>query len=157
MGMVMMPVDGDLDGRDPAPPDPAGDGAPERAAPVVRGVRDGHVRHRPDLSASSSTRSNLVQDVTADERGGRPGPDGDPDGDAGARACPRRRAYTNGLNVLMRQVTQTAKVQSFDDCFFIATMIALFGLLPALLLKRGHRPAPPKPEASLEAEAALAD
>ena len=54
-------------------------------------------------------------------------------------------AYTNGLNVLMRQVTQLAKVQSFDDCFFIATMIALMGLLPALFLKRDHKPEPPHP------------
>jgi MFS family permease len=48
-------------------------------------------------------------------------------------------AYANGLNVLMKQVAQTAKVQSFDDCFFIATMIALCGLLPAALLKREHK------------------
>jgi MFS family permease len=50
-------------------------------------------------------------------------------------------AYMNGLNTLMKQVTQTAKVQSFDDCFFIATLIALTGLLPALFLKREHKPA----------------
>jgi EmrB/QacA subfamily drug resistance transporter len=49
-------------------------------------------------------------------------------------------AYTSGLNILMKQVTQMAKVQSFDDCFFIATMIALMGLLPALFLKREHKP-----------------
>jgi hypothetical protein len=54
-------------------------------------------------------------------------------------------AYMNGLNALMRQVTQTAKIQSFDDCFLIATMIALVGLLPAVFLKREHKPAVPVP------------
>jgi EmrB/QacA subfamily drug resistance transporter len=54
-------------------------------------------------------------------------------------------AYANGLAVLMKQVSQMAKVQSFDDCFFIATMIALCGLLPALLLKREHKPAAAPP------------
>jgi hypothetical protein len=56
------------------------------------------------------------------------------------RGMSEAAAYANGLNVLMKQVSQTAKVQSFDDCFFIATMIALCGLLPALLLKREHKP-----------------
>jgi hypothetical protein len=51
-------------------------------------------------------------------------------------------AYTNGLSVLMRQVTQVARVQSFDDCFFIATTIALMGLVPAMFLKRDHKPPP---------------
>jgi hypothetical protein len=40
----------------------------------------------------------------------------------------------------MKQVIQTSKVQSFDDCFLIATMIALLGLLPAAFLKREHKP-----------------
>jgi MFS family permease len=58
-------------------------------------------------------------------------------------------AYTNGLNILMRQVSQMAKVQSFDDCFFIATTIAVCGLLPAMFLKRDHKPhAAPQPDAS---------
>ena len=48
-------------------------------------------------------------------------------------------AYTNGLNLLMKQVTQTAKVLSFNDCFLIATAIALLGLLPAAFLKRDHK------------------
>jgi hypothetical protein len=54
-------------------------------------------------------------------------------------------AYANGLSVLVKQVSQMAKVQSFDDCFFIATLIALCGIAPALLLKRDHKPhaAPP--------------
>jgi hypothetical protein len=57
-------------------------------------------------------------------------------------------AYTNGLNVLMKQVTQLAKVQSFDDCFFIATVIAVCGILPAAFLKRDHKPhAAPAPQA----------
>jgi MFS family permease len=61
-------------------------------------------------------------------------------------------AYTNGLNVLMTQVTRMAKVQSFDDCFMIATVIALMGLLPAAFLKRDHKPQPaaPKPEPAAE-------
>ena len=54
-------------------------------------------------------------------------------------------AYTNGLNMLMKQVTQLAKVQSFDDCFFIATVIALLGIIPAAFLKRDHKPEPPHP------------
>jgi EmrB/QacA subfamily drug resistance transporter len=66
-------------------------------------------------------------------------------------------ALVAGLNALLRQVEQVAKVRSFDDCFLIATTIALCGLVPACMLKRGHRPAPPKPEASVEAEAALAE
>jgi EmrB/QacA subfamily drug resistance transporter len=55
------------------------------------------------------------------------------------RGLSEAAAYTNGLNVLMKQVTQTAKVQSFDDCFLIATVIALLGLLPAVFLKRDHK------------------
>ena len=40
-----------------------------------------------------------------------------------------------------------AKVQSFDDCFFIATVIAICGILPAAFLKRDHKPhAAPQPE-----------
>jgi len=55
------------------------------------------------------------------------------------RGMSEAAAYANGINVLMKQVSQTAKVQSFDDCFFIATVIALCGVLPALLLKREHK------------------
>jgi hypothetical protein len=58
------------------------------------------------------------------------------------RGLSEAAAYTNGLNVLMKQVTQMAKVQSFDDCFLIATAIALLGLLPAAFLKRDHKPEP---------------
>src|SRR4051812_3388252 len=49
-------------------------------------------------------------------------------------------AQLAGLQALMKQVDQAAKVRSFEDCFFIATTIALCGFLPALFLKRGHRP-----------------
>ena len=34
-----------------------------------------------------------------------------------------------------------ATVQSFDDCFYLATLISLCGLLPALWLKRGKKAA----------------
>jgi DHA2 family multidrug resistance protein len=57
------------------------------------------------------------------------------------RGMSEAAAYANGLNLLMKQVTQTARVQSFDDCFLIATMIALLGLLPAAFLKREHKTA----------------
>jgi MFS family permease len=55
------------------------------------------------------------------------------------RGMTETTAYVNGLNVLMKQVTQTAQVMSFQDCFFIATMIAICGLLPASLLNREHK------------------
>ncbi|HZO30148.1 MAG TPA: DHA2 family efflux MFS transporter permease subunit, partial [Chloroflexota bacterium] len=61
------------------------------------------------------------------------------------RGLSEAAAYTNGLNVLMTRVTQMAKVQSFDDCFFIATVIALMGIVPAMFLKRDHKPEPPHP------------
>ncbi|MFN8636480.1 MAG: DHA2 family efflux MFS transporter permease subunit [Chloroflexota bacterium] len=64
-------------------------------------------------------------------------------------------AYANGINVLMKQVTQTAQVQSFDDCFFIATTIAIAGVLPALFLKREHKAhAAPTPVPTAQAGAA---
>jgi hypothetical protein len=69
------------------------------------------------------------------------------------RGLSEAAAYTNGISTLMRQVTQTAKVQSFDDCFFVATMIALLGLIPALFLKREHKPqAAPQPDTAAAAE-----
>ena len=34
-----------------------------------------------------------------------------------------------------------ATVQSFDDCFYLATLISLCGVLPALFLKRGKKAA----------------
>jgi DHA2 family multidrug resistance protein len=61
------------------------------------------------------------------------------------RGMSEAAAYVNGLNVLMKQVTQTAQVMSFQDCFFIATMIAICGLLPASLLKREHKDHAAKP------------
>jgi hypothetical protein len=58
--------------------------------------------------------------------------------------------------MLMKQVIQTAQVKSFDDCFFIATMIALAGLLPALFLKREHHRAVPHPVPAARPDAATA-
>ena len=54
-------------------------------------------------------------------------------------------AYVQGLNMLMKQVTTMAKVMSFNDCFTIATIIAILGVIPALFLKREHKPAVPVP------------
>ena len=53
-------------------------------------------------------------------------------------------AYSVGLMALARQVAQTATVRSFDDCFYVATLISLVGLIPCLWLKRGRRAAAPK-------------
>ena len=39
----------------------------------------------------------------------------------------------------MKQVGVLATVQSFDDCFYLATMISLCGLIPCLWLKRGKK------------------
>lgn len=48
-------------------------------------------------------------------------------------------AQAAGLLALLRQVSQAAAVRGFDDCFYLATFVALVGLLPALWLKRGHK------------------
>jgi EmrB/QacA subfamily drug resistance transporter len=63
-------------------------------------------------------------------------------------------AQLAGFQALMNQVDKTSKVQSFDDCFIIATTIGLCGLLPALFLKRGHKPAAKPAGAVAQAEAA---
>jgi MFS family permease len=73
------------------------------------------------------------------------------------RGLSNAAALAAGLNALISQVDQTAKVRSFDDCFLIATTIALCGLVPAFCLKRGQRPAAAKPDAALDAEPALAE
>jgi hypothetical protein len=39
----------------------------------------------------------------------------------------------------MKQVGVLATVQSFDDCFYLATLISLCGLVPCLWLKRGKK------------------
>jgi DHA2 family multidrug resistance protein len=69
------------------------------------------------------------------------------------RGLSETAAYVNGLSTLMKQVTQLAKVMSFNDCFTIATVIAIMGVIPALFLKREHKPAvavpvhpPPSPQ-----------
>jgi hypothetical protein len=73
------------------------------------------------------------------------------------RGMTEASALVAGLNALMRQVDQVARVRSFDDCFLIATTIAICGLLPALCLKRGHRPDPARQVAQKVDEAALAE
>jgi hypothetical protein len=50
-------------------------------------------------------------------------------------------AQAAGIGALMKQVGVLATVQSFDDCFYLATLISLCGLLPALWLKRGKKAA----------------
>ena len=50
-------------------------------------------------------------------------------------------AQAAGLGALMKQVGVLATVQSFDDCFYLATLVSLCGLLPALWLKRGQKKA----------------
>lgn len=57
------------------------------------------------------------------------------------RGLSETAAYIGALNMLMKQVTQSAKVMSFNDCFTIATIIAIAGVIPALFLKREHKPA----------------
>lgn len=68
------------------------------------------------------------------------------------RGLSEAAAHLVGLSTLLKQVTQAAKVQSFDDCFLIATVIALAGLLPAAFLTRGHRPAAPPRASSPDAD-----
>jgi hypothetical protein len=48
-------------------------------------------------------------------------------------------AQAAGLAGLMKQVGVLATVQSFSDCFYLATLIALCGLLPCIWLKRGRK------------------
>jgi MFS family permease len=50
-------------------------------------------------------------------------------------------AQAAGLSALMKQVNILATVRSFDDCFYLATLISLCGLLPTLWLKRGKKAA----------------
>ena len=63
---------------------------------------------------------------------------------------PRPRCWSGALvgggagsrpGALMKQVGVLATVQSFDDCFYLATLISLCGLLPVLWLKRGKKAA----------------
>lgn len=48
-------------------------------------------------------------------------------------------AYSMGLMTLAKQVSLTATVRAFDDSFFVATLVALVGLIPSLWLSRGRR------------------
>jgi EmrB/QacA subfamily drug resistance transporter len=50
-------------------------------------------------------------------------------------------AQAAGLAALIKQVGVLATVQSFDDCFYLATLISLCGLLPVIWLKRGKKAA----------------
>jgi EmrB/QacA subfamily drug resistance transporter len=58
-------------------------------------------------------------------------------------------ANVAGLMALTRQVSITAAVRGFDDCFYLATFVTLAGLLPTLWLKRGHKSAPAEGEVVL--------
>ena len=46
-------------------------------------------------------------------------------------------AQTIGIAALMKQVATLATVQSFNDCFYLATLVSLCGLVPCIWLKRG--------------------
>jgi len=48
-------------------------------------------------------------------------------------------ARTAALMGLAQEVALASTVRAFDDCFFVATLVALFGVLPALLLKRSRK------------------
>ncbi len=48
-------------------------------------------------------------------------------------------AHTAGLMALARQVSLASTVRAFDDCFYVATLVAVAGVVPALFLKRSRR------------------
>jgi EmrB/QacA subfamily drug resistance transporter len=50
-------------------------------------------------------------------------------------------AQSIGVAALMKQVGTLATVQSFNDCFYLATLVSLCGLVPCLWLKRGKKAA----------------
>ncbi|MFN8523719.1 MAG: DHA2 family efflux MFS transporter permease subunit [Chloroflexota bacterium] len=50
-------------------------------------------------------------------------------------------ADTAGLIVLARQVRSSAAVHAYDDCFIVAALVALVGVVPALFLRRARRSA----------------
>ncbi len=56
-------------------------------------------------------------------------------------------ARTRGIAVLAGHVAQAASVLSFQDCFRIAAVATLLGLVPALALRRGYsaQPGAPRP------------
>jgi len=54
-------------------------------------------------------------------------------------------AQLHGLQTLSSQVRLSAQVRAFDDCFYLATFVALVALLPAAFLRRGKRAAAPGP------------
>ena len=56
------------------------------------------------------------------------------------RGMSEAAAQAAGISALMNQVNVSATVRSFDDCFLLATIIAVAGVLPALWLKRGKKP-----------------
>ena len=68
------------------------------------------------------------------------------------RGMSESAAYVNALNTVMKQVVQMAKIMSFNDCFTIATCIAILGVIPALFLKREHKPAAGAPARHAPAE-----
>ncbi len=52
---------------------------------------------------------------------------------------PAATAHRLGLLALAREVHLAATVRAFDDCFRVATIVAVVGIVPALLLRRGRR------------------
>jgi DHA2 family multidrug resistance protein len=61
-------------------------------------------------------------------------------------------AHAAGLMAIAGQVSLAATVRSFDDCFYLATLVSAAGLLPSLWLRRGIKSAGgPAAEVLLEA------
>ena len=58
-------------------------------------------------------------------------------------------AQAIGIAALLKQVAVLATVQSFNDCFYLATLISLCGLVPCIWLKRGKKAAPGHGEAMI--------
>lgn len=48
-------------------------------------------------------------------------------------------AQTTALSALMKQVALSAAVLSYDDCFIVASTMAMAGVVPALMLRRARR------------------
>jgi DHA2 family multidrug resistance protein len=53
----------------------------------------------------------------------------------GLLGLPPEQANATGVLVLYQQMTLRAAVLSFEDCFLVAAVICLFGILPALVLR----------------------
>jgi hypothetical protein len=57
------------------------------------------------------------------------------------RGMTETAAQAAGISALMRQVSVAATVRSFDDCFLLATIVSIMGVLPVLFLKRNKKTA----------------